>query len=430
NVWTPAPDGARRPVLVWIHGGAFVIGAGSQTLYDGATLARRGDVVVVTLNYRLGAFGFVNLEDLSDGALPATGNEGLLDQMAALAWVRDEIAAFGGDPSNVTIFGESAGSVSVATLLGTPRARGLFHRAILESGSANLVVSRQHAMRVAEALLENLELQPSQVSKLYEVPAAQLLRAQQKVYTELQSQLRGLPFGPVVDGAVLPRHPFEAIRDGAAQDVPVLVGTNLEEMKLFGISDPTARRLDEAQLLRRCERNIPGPDTDGRRSAQRAVDTYRRARAAREAGTTPPELWVAIESDRVFRYPAMHLAELQRAHQPQTFAYLFTWTSPMMNGVLGACHALEVPFVFNTLGDPMIARFAGSGPAADTLAERLQDAWIYFGHAGNPAHPGLSRWPAYDEARRTTMILGAECGLQDAPLEEERRFWSFWDGTL
>ena len=430
NVWTPGPDSGRRPVLVWIHGGAFVMGGGRQALYDGQTLARRGDLVVVTINYRLGSLGFLQLDELTEGAIPATGNEGLLDQIAALEWVRDEIAAFGGDPTNVTIFGESAGSISVATLLGTPRAHGLFGRAILQSGSANFVASRPHARRVAEAIVRELGLTPSAVSRLRAVPGKQLLDAQQRAYLGLQGKMRGLPFAPVVDGDVLPRHPFEAIRDGLSQDVDVLVGTNLDEMKLFGLMDPQARSLDDDALLRRCERVIPGEDATGSTYGRRAIVTYRRARAVRGQSVTPPDLWFAIDSDRAFRYPAMRLAELQHAQQPNVYAYLFTWPSPFLEGVLGACHALEIPFVFGTLDNPMLARFAGSGAAAERLAAQMQDAWIHFAHSGRPAHVHLGDWPAYEPTRRATMILGRESHLDDAPYEEERRFWEFWDGMI
>jgi para-nitrobenzyl esterase len=423
NVWTPACDGARRPVLVWIHGGAFILGAGSQSLYDGSVLARRGDVVVVTINYRLGSFGFLDLAAVCGEAVPATSNAGLLDQIAALEWVRNEIAAFGGDPANVTIFGESAGAISVATLLGTPAAQGLFQRAILQSGSANFASSRERSARVAAAFLRALEIAPRDAGKLAQLAPEPILAAQQQVFLSMQTEMRGLPFTPVVDGDVLPRHPFEAIRDGLSKDVAVIVGTNLDEMKLFGLMDPQARTLDEAGLVHRCERNVPGTGGGGVSHGRRAVETYRRARAARGAPTEPPDLWFAIDSDRAFRYPAMRLAELQAMHQPHTYAYLFTWTSPFLGGALGACHALELPFVFGVLQDPLFQNFTGSGPAADALAERIQDAWIAFARTGDPRHAGLDQWPGYESGRRATMLLDAACRMENAPLEEERRFW-------
>lgn len=408
NVWTPATDGGRRPVMVWIHGGAFVIGAGSQMLYDGAPLARRGDVVVVTINYRLGVFGF-----LRHG--PGTGNEGLLDQIAALEWVRDEIAAFGGDPGNVTIFGESAGAMSVATLLATPRARGLFHRAIAQSGATNVVLPRERAETVAQRIVTGLGLPPGDGAALATLPAARLLEVQRDVFDRSFRGREGLAFAPVVDGTVIPADPDEAVAAGASADVPLLIGTTLEEMKLFSIMDPAARAMDEATLRMRLADRIPGRGDE-------AVRVYREARAARGADTSPAELWCAIESDRFFRVPAMRLALAHRQHAP-TFTYLFDWRSPLLGGAFGACHALELPFVFGTLDRGPVAMFAGSGPEADALAERMQDAWLAFARTGTPSTPALGAWPTYDAVRRTTMRFGSVCRLEDAPLEAERRFW-------
>jgi para-nitrobenzyl esterase len=422
NVWTPGPG--RRPVMVWIHGGAFVMGAGSQPIYDGAQLARRGDVVVVTLNYRLGALGFLRLDDLAPGVLPAAGNQGLLDQIAALEWVRDEIAAFGGDPRQVTVFGESAGAMSVATLLAVPRAQGLFCRAILQSGAANFTATRDMAAEVGHAFLRELGLAPSEAARLREAPLSRLLEAQERTFLEHTRAGRlGLPFAPVVDGDVLPAHPLVAIGQGVAREIPVLAGTNLDENKLFAVSDGGARTLDEPRLLRRLVRNLPGPVAERGARAEQAVAVYREARRARGESTTPPELWSAIETDRVFRYPVTRLAELARTHQPGVYAYLFTWTSPLLDGALGACHALELPFVFGTLTDPRIAAFTGGGPDAEALAGRVQEAWLAFARTGDPG------WPAYDVTRRATMLLGRQSGVEHAPREPERRFWEFWDGT-
>lgn len=421
NVWTPATDAQKRPVMVWIHGGAFLIGAGSQPLYDAAQLARRGDVVVVTINYRLGALGFLHLPEAGAG-----GNLGILDQVAALEWVRESIERFGGDPDDVTIFGESAGSMSCATLLGVPRARGLFRRAILQSGAANFTLTRDRADDVASAYLQALDLPRAEARRLHDVPPAQLLGAQEKVAAARTVGGRlALPFAPVVDGHVLPRHPLAAIAAGDARDVALLIGTTLEEIKLFSIMDGKARTLDDDALLKRCERVVPVPDAERTATARRAVDVYRRTREARGERATPPALWCAIESDRVFRYPAMRLAELQRTHQPHVHAYLFTWRSPLLDGALGACHALDLPFVFGTLVDPRLAMFAGTGPEPEALSTRMQDAWLAFARHGSPG----ADWPAYDAARRATMLFGAESGVADAPYEPERAFWSFWDGA-
>jgi len=227
---------------------------------------------------------------------------------------------------------------------------------------------------------------------------------------------RGLPFQPVVDGDVLPRLPLEAIGDGASARVPVLVGTNADESKLFLFLDPEGGALDAAGLEARAGELL------GARAGH-VIAVYRDARRARGESVAPAELWSAIESDRTMRHPAMHLAERQRAHQPRTYAYLFTWPSPFMGGALGACHALELPFVFGTLGHPMLRPFAGKGPAAEALATRVQDAWIAFARAGDPSHPGIGAWPAYDAATRATMILDRECRVEAAPREPERAVW-------
>jgi para-nitrobenzyl esterase len=492
NVWTPAADRRRRPVLVWIHGGAFVLGAGSQMLYDGASLARRGDVVVVTINYRLGAFGFLRLRDRFGQRLPAGGNEGLLDQLAALAWVRDEIEAFGGDPGQVTIFGESAGAMSCATLLGLPSARGLFHRAILQSGGANFVWPRDIAARLSEHVLDELGIESPEA--LQALGTERILAVQRRFFGDLLLgedhvlgglspggqrvagamflglslarrrfgriaaplarglvdvlkrrgrrrapgvsdamaplrglRTRGLPFQPVVDGELIPGDPLAAVGAGAARHVPLLIGSNLDESKLFAPLDPEAATLDEAGLVARCEEAIGAGRVGAGGVGRRAVEVYRAARAARGERIEPGELWFAIETDRTMRHPAMTLAARQAAHQPHTYAYLFTWPSPVLGGILGSCHALELPFVFGTLEHRLLRPLVGRGPEAVGLAERIQDAWIAFARTGRPAHPGIGDWPGYDGAHRRTMILDRRCRVEAAPREPELSFWESAD---
>ncbi len=293
NVWTPGVDAARRPVLIWLHGGGFTTGSGSQPIYDGARLARRGDVVVVTVNYRLGALGYLQLPALEREAQAASANPGLLDQIAALRWVQENIAAFGGDPANTTLFGESAGAMSVGTLLGTPRAKGLFGRAILQSGAASNVYDREDAQRVAETFMKELGLAADDLAGLRAQPLAAVLAAQDRAAQQLLGVVRQLPFQPVVDGDVLPRRPLEAIAGGLARDVSLLIGTNLEEQKLFAPADPKAQGLDDEGLLRRCRRTLPEPGPDGRPLGEHAVHLYRTAREGRH-DVSARELWYAI----------------------------------------------------------------------------------------------------------------------------------------
>jgi para-nitrobenzyl esterase len=422
NIWTPGLDGAKRPVMVWVHGGFFTTGAGSWLVYDGRTLSTRGDVVVVTINYRLGVLGFLNLNEVTKGRIPATGNEGLLDQVLALEWVRDNISRFGGDPDNVTIFGESAGAMSEGALLAMPKARGLFHRAILQSGAAHHVNSLERAEKVAEAFLDILDKKPTEVNELRSLTEQQIINAQAEVMTRAHGPklaMGGLPLGPVVDGDVIPELPVEAIASGSADNVAILIGTNLDEWKLFAVLDKDLPNLNEAGLLQRCERLIPDGDATG------LIETYRQARSQRNLSATPAELFIAIQSDRFFRMPAIRLAEAHCRRQQPTYMYLFKWVSPLMNGILGACHALDLGFVFGTLDD----NFTGSGQEAQALSGKMQDAWTGFARYGDPSE-NIGEWKLYN-ARRETMVLGGQCTLVEAPYDEERRAWEpFPDSVL
>jgi para-nitrobenzyl esterase len=422
NIWTPGLDDARRPVMVWIHGGAFTMGSGSSLAYNGRTLSTRGNTVIVTINYRLGALGFLNLSEVTGGKIPATGNEGLLDQAFALAWVRDNIATFGGDPDNVTIFGESAGGMSVGSLLAMPKARGLCHKAIPQSGAAHSVNSMERAVRITKVLLDILGISPGDTDGLRSLTVKRLMDAQKELAAralDWKSGLGGLPLQPVVDGKVLPQLPITAIASGSADNIPTLVGTTLEEAKLFNAMDQNISKMDEARLLRRCQRLIPTVDAAG------LIETYRKARDKRGMSTTPAELLMAMQTDKAFRIPAVRLAESHsRRHQP-TYAYLFTWKSPAMGGLLGACHAIELGFVFGTYE----ARFSGTGPAADALAGKTQDAWLAFARTGSPSTKSLGEWPQYG-ANRETMFLGAECQVVKDPFAEERRAWEAIPDTV
>jgi para-nitrobenzyl esterase len=423
NIWTPGLDGVKRPVMVWVHGGFFTTGAGSWLVYNGRTLSTRGDVVVVTINYRLGVLGFLNLNEVTKGKIPATGNEGLLDQVLALEWVRDNISRFGGDPDNVTIFAESAGAMSVGVLLAMPKARGLFHKAILQSGAAHHVNSLERAEKLGAIFLDILDIKPTAVNKLQSLTEQQLLNAQMEVMTRAHGPklaMGGLPIKPVVDGNVIPELPIHAIAGGSADNVAVLIGTTLDEWKLFAVLDKNLPNLNEAGLLRRCQRLIPGGDVTG------LIEAYRQVRSQRNLPVTPAELFIAIQSDRVFRMPAIRLAEAHYRRQQPTYMYLFNWVSPLMNGILGACHALDLGFVFGTLDD----NFTGSGEEAQALSRKIQDAWAGFARHGSTSCGSMGEWKLYGE-RRATMVLGKQCILVEAPYDEERRAWEpFADSVL
>jgi para-nitrobenzyl esterase len=394
---------------VWIHGGAFVTGNGATPWYDGTRLATAGDVVVVTINYRLGAFGFLELGELGDERFAASGNCGILDQVAALRWVRDNVSSFGGDPAQVTVFGESAGGMSVGTLLALPSAQGLFSRAILQSGAASHVAERDKAERVTRDVLAELGLTTDDVGRLVDVPVDDLLGAQGRV---VDRAWPNLAFTPVVDGVTLPRAPLEAVADGASAGVEVLLGTTRDEMRLFGLLDQRLAEVDDAQVEHRAV-SVFGS------SATKAVEVYRRSRPGVPAG----QVWVAVLTDQVFRIPAIRLAEAQSMHQPRTFMYLFSWATPILGGQLGSCHALDVPFVFDNLDKPGAGLFTGDGGERHQLAERMSQAWLGFARQGVPSAASLPSWPPYEVRQRSTMVLDAEWAVVDDPAGEERRLW-------
>jgi len=419
NVYTKGADTARRPVFVWIHGGGFTIGAGSQATYDGKTLARRGDIVVVTINYRLGPFGFMNFNEVTGGAIPATGNEGLLDQVAALEWVRDNIENFGGDPDNVTIGGESAGGMSVGSLMAMPKAKGLFKKAIPQSGAAHTATTPERARQVTEFYLSLLGIASDDTVALRAASTEKLLSAALNLIpaaVKKKFHMGGMPMQPVVDGEILPSVPFEAIANGSADGVSVLAGSTLDEWKLFALMDVSLKKMDEPGLIRRCRRLIPGGD------AEQIAAAYRKALEQRGESARPGDCFTVIQTDRVFRLPALRLADLCRSRGNPAFVYLFDWKSPVANGILGACHALELGFVFGTHAEGKSDRFYGTGDAADQLAEKIQDGWISFIRNADPGCSSLGEWPIYGEEKET-MILGKSCRLDHAPYEMERIAW-------
>ena len=405
NVWTPACDDALRPVMVWIHGGAYIWGAGDTPWYDGTKFARHGDVVVVTINYRLGPFGFLHLADLYDGAFTGSGNAGILDQIAALEWVRECIAAFGGDPEHVTIFGESAGGSSVGTLLGTPSARGLFTGAIPQSGAASWVSTGERATRIAAPVIQNLGVAAGDVDALLAKSTDDILRA---LPAWRENGVDALPFQPVVDGVVLRDTPLAAIAGGNAAGVHVLTGTNLTEMTLFTVADPGMATLDDAGIVARL-RPVFGDD-----SATVFAD-YR----ARRPDMSPQELWQELSTDGVSRIPAIRLLEAQLPHA-SVWSYLFTFESPVFGGILRSTHALEIPFVFDNLDRGGAQMLTGDGPELPGIAAAMHRAWIAFARSGDPNHPGLPEWPPYDLARRATMRFDTVCEVVDDPARDDR----------
>ena len=420
NVWSPAGVRGPLPVMVFVHGGAFANGSGSGVMYRAGRLAACG-VVVVTFNYRLGALGFLAHPSLADDESGGFANWGLLDQIAALRWVRDNIGAFGGDPSNVTVFGESAGAMSICDLLAAPAARGLFGRAIVESGAA-LAIDPPPAARVARRLAAVIGLGEPSREALAAVPADDLLAAQVAVNAEVDNGF-GLPFQPVVDGGLLPIPPEDAIARGASAGVDLLIGSNRDEFKLFSFAVLAGRDLPEAELEVLVGRYLRGAGIADDSLGREAIAAYAAARESRGEPATPRALLDAIVTDWIFRVPQLRLADAHRSRRPATYAYLFDWSSPFAGGGLGACHGVELPFVFGTLHEPIIGLFSGTGADAFRLSDEMQASWVAFARSGDPSNELTGNWPRYETARRATMRFGPTTELVEAPYEPERRFW-------
>ena len=404
NIWTPDPGGSA-PVLVWLHGGAFVNGSGSVAGYDGARFARDG-VVLVTINYRLGVDGFLHLGD-------GVANLGLLDQIAALAWVRDNIAGFGGDPGRVTVAGESAGAMSIGALMAMPAAAGLFRQAILQSGAAHHTLSAETGLLVGHRTAGKLGIEPVR-EQFGKVPIEQLVRAQQAVRIDLlgnpdpvvwrEAALNSMPYEPVVDGETLPEDPAHAAA-GAASDVAILLGSNRDEQRLFLVPTGAVDLIDEAALQRTAQRYGLDPDS--------ALDVYRSG--ASRSG--PGYVAAALVTDWFYRIPAVRLAERREAHgSAPSYMYEFAWQPSAFEGRLGACHAAELPFVFDNLAERGMSALLGQTP--QHLADVMHAAWVSFATQGDPG------WPAYDAQRRTTMRFDLASGAEEDPRPAERELWS------
>lgn len=408
NVWTPGvKDNRKRPVMFWCHGGAFTSGSGSAPLYDGSNLARRGDVVVVTINHRLGALGYTYLRHAGGKAFEGSCNAGMLDIVAALQWVRRNIAEFGGDPGRVLIFGESGGGQKVSTLLAMPPAKGFFHRAAIESGPGVRMNSLDYATKVADMFLAELGVKPDRIADVQAVSLERIMAAQGAVNRKLGGFIPGMiqGFSPVVDGDSLPQNPFDPLAPTVSENVPLLIGFNRTELTLFAAGDPSLFSLDEAGLQKRLQ-SLLGEQAESVLSAFRA--DYPRE--------NPSGLYFLIAS----AYPTVafthKIAERRAAlGKAATYVYEFTWETPILGGRLRSPHTIEMPFVFDNVADPLVQKLVGKGPDIFPLAERVSGAWTAFAAHGNPDSTGQPHWPAYSVADRSVMMLNTESVVEKDP---------------
>jgi para-nitrobenzyl esterase len=417
NVWSPGVgQGAKRPVMVWFHGGAFSYGTSNAARLQGSRLARRGDVVVVTVNQRLNIFGFLDLSAIGSPEFATSGNAGALDMVAALEWVRDNIDRFGGDPANVTIFGESGGGGKVCTLMTMPSAHGLFHRAIVQSGAVVRLREPDRAAKLTDAVLKVLGLARGDLGKLQSRPMAQLLAAVDPALKALGPAPLPLfdryPFGPVVDGSIVPQHPFEPEAPAISAHIPLLIGDMKDEMASFLARDDSVwhRTLTEPALRERIGA-VAGGHTD------RVIATYQRL----YPDMNPAERLIAMLTDSNFRIRSLIVAERKAAQgAAPTYMYAFEWQTPVQGGRLKSPHALDVPFTFDTID---LTNATDRSETAHALAATMSETWAAFAHSSVPAHKSLPDWPAYDAANRSTMILDAECRVENDPRGETRQLW-------
>ncbi len=418
NLWTPGLDNGRRPVMVWLHGGAFAYGSGNRAVTDGSNLARRGDVVVVSVNHRLNILGFLHLDDIGGGRWMHSSNAGMLDIVAALRWVHENIAAFGGDPGNVTIFGESGGGGKVSVLLAMPAAKGLFHRAIIQSGAAIRVSTRERANALAEAALKHLGLRPDECDHLQamspEAILAAIAPAQRAVGRSRWPLLDRYDFGPVVDGADLPRHPAEPDAPETAHGIPLMIGGTREESAFFLADDDRVWNgsLTEAELSQRVAA-VAGGETEALLAAYRA--------AMPEA--SPADRLIAMLTGSNFWVRTVLLGERYAARPGHAGVWMYSldWQSPAHGGRVKAHHAMDLPFVFDNTG---VADTTAKAPGASELAARMADTWVAFARNGKPDNPAIPEWPTYTPQERATMVFDSACRIVFDPEPEARRLWT------
>jgi para-nitrobenzyl esterase len=420
NVWTPEIYGSKkRPVLVYMHGGAFSGGSGNDLLsYDGENMSRRGEVVVVTHNHRLNVFGYLNLAELGGEKYASSGNVGMLDLVALLEWVRDNISNFGGDPGNVMIFGQSGGGGKVNALMAMPAAMGLFHRAAVQSGSMLRMGAPGDSAKLASAVFAQLNLRRSQVDQLQTIPLERLVAASNAVVTDLgrpQEIGRGflwfsiqrMGWGPCVDGKIFPNHPFDPTAPKISAQIPMLIGTNLNEF-VNGVDNPGAASFTDGDLEKRVSEMFGD-------KSKAIIQAYRREYPE----VAPFDLFSVISTAGVRQSAFVQAARKAALGAAPAYEYLFAWQTPVLDGRPRAFHAAEIAFVFGNAD--ICDNYTGGSPAALELSAKMCDAWISFARHGDPNHKELPNWPVFTLDKRQTMIFDNKCVVKNDPEGEGRR---------
>jgi len=405
NVWTPAPDTRGRPVMVWIHGGGYAYGSGADPVYQADGLAKAGDVVAVSLNHRLNVFGYLQLDGAMGDGYAASGTVGMQDLVLALRWVRDNIAAFGGDPGNVTIMGQSGGGAKVSTLMAMPSAKGLFHKACIQSGPGLTVGRREPAQAATRRLLQALDIRDGNIEKLRGLPAQTILAA--------AASLGGGPggagpgAGPVLDGTVIPRDPFLTDAPAVSADVPIIVGWTKDEWTIFTASEPWFGTMTEADLQDRIRPLGAG--------GQALLAAYRRAYPS----YSPTYLYEQMLSARIMAGSELLAAHKAAQGAAPAYVYMLDWESPAGGGIFKSPHTMEIPFMLYSYDK--VRAFVGQGPAPARMAAQIGGAWVAFARTGNPNHRGIPNWPRFDAQRRPVMVFDTRSKVVDDPLPEVRQ---------
>jgi para-nitrobenzyl esterase len=404
NVWSPGPatTGHKRPVMVFMHGGGYTGGSGNDLLsYDGENLARRHDVVVVTHNHRLNVFGFLNLAEIGGERFAKSGNVGMLDNVAVLEWVRDNIASFGGDPGNVMIFGQSGGGGKVSHLMAMPAAKGLFHRAVIESGATLRSGSPETASKTASALLQELNIPASQLEKIQSVSTVALITAQAAALRRLGTSRPGGGWGPIVDGKVIPAHPFDPAAPAVSRDVPMLIGTCLNEM-VNGVDNLEMDTFTDQELLSRVSQRYGD-------HAGKIIEAYRKEYPK----DSPFGIWAALSAATI-RQNSVTQAERKAAQGgAPAYQYIYAWRTPALDGRPGTFHSSEIAFVFDNAD--LCSRYSGGGGEAFKLSSAMGEAWASFARTGKPGHRGLPAWPPYTADKRATMVFDNNSRVKNDP---------------
>ncbi|MFW9822465.1 MAG: carboxylesterase/lipase family protein [Candidatus Thorarchaeota archaeon] len=420
NIWTPGVDNEERPIMVWIHGGGFREGSGSR--FDVLPLVRRGNVVLITLNYRLGPLANLVLPDVP-------GNLDMLDQASALKWIHNNITSFGGDPQKVTIFGESAGGQSVCILMAVPKAKGLFHRVISQSGRAMPQGYKFNDRKATTKwLLEELNLKTYDLEGLRKASAEKIIKASDKVRQKATASGMWHAFGPFIDDNNLPEHPLKAVNKGFSNEVELIIGSNREEWKFFHMFNPNNKEIDSdalPRLMGRALKYIGEPED----KADSVIEIYQKSRKEQNLSVSPQDILDAFNTDSVFRIPAIKFAEAHSKYQKNTYMYLFSWPSKFRGGIYGAMHGLEIAFVFNRFLDHDRGFNPKRTQETELLSGKIMDAWASFAKSGNPNHRNIPNWPQYNIPKRSTLVFDNQVEIWEDPMKNERELWdemSIW----